>query len=226
MPRSQVHGPVTVAGTPLQRPRHICCFFDSREQEQQVVVPYIAEGIAQGEKVLTIGDGPAMASHLCSLADGGIDVAAAQRTGHLCSARSDDTYLAGGRFSKERMYDLLAQELRALAEGPYTRLRTRGDMSWALRNMPGTEELLDYESEVNALLEGHDAAFLCVYDANRVSGRAMLDILATHSHVVLGTVIHENPYYLTPAEYRRTIMARRAKTTALTLEGQPGGTAG
>lgn len=77
---------------------------------------------------------------------------------------------------------------------------------------------MEYESEVNRLLVGrNDATFLCVYDSNRIGGRAMLDILSTHSHVIIGNVVHENPYCMSPDEYKRTFLAKRTATTSLKI---------
>ncbi len=211
--------PVHVCGHRLSPPRHICCFFDSRDQQYEVLSPYFQEGLANGEEVLCIMEGHCIGDHRARLNARGIDVAAKEGSGQLKTLTSDDTYLAGGSFDKDRMYAILAERLGDLQSTGFTGIRTCGDMEWALRNMPGTEELMEYESEVNRLLvDRPNATFVCVYDANRVTGRAMLDILGTHSHVVIGNVVHDNPYYLSPSEYRRTILARRAASTALATD--------
>lgn len=205
--------PVHVCGHRLSTPRHICCFFDSRDQQYEVLTPYFQEGLAQGEEVFCIMEQHFVDEHRARLAAAGIDVPRQERSGHLKTTTSDDTYLAGGRFGKERMYHVLASRLAALQKTSFTGIRTCGDMEWALRNMPGTEELMEYESEVNRLLVGRDnATFLCVYDANRISGKAMLDILSTHSHVVIGKDVHQNPYCMDPDAYKRAFLTRRAAT--------------
>jgi hypothetical protein len=208
--------PVHICGHRLGTPRHICCFFDTRDQQYEVLMPCFREGLANGEEVFCIMEGEALADHRSRLDAGGIDVAASEASGHLTSTTSDDTYLAGGRFDKARMYGLLAQRLAELPTSGFAGIRACGDMEWALRNMPGTGELMEYESEVNRLLVGRDdVTFVCVYDANRIGGRAMLDILSTHSHVVIGREVHQNPYHMTPDAYRKSFLARRAATTNL-----------
>lgn len=208
--------PVHVCGHRLTGARHICCFFDSHDQQYDVLMPYFKEGLANGEEVFCIMEGAFMGEHRARLCAGGVDVAGNEASGRLKTMSSDDTYLAGGSFGKARMYNVLASRLADLKNTDFTGIRTCGDMEWALRNMPGTEELMEYESEVNRLLVGRDdATFLCVYDANRIGGRAMLDILSTHTHVAIGRNVHENPYHMSPDEYKRTFLARRAKTTIL-----------
>jgi hypothetical protein len=208
--------PVHVCGHRLTSPRHICCFFDSREQQYDVLTPYFKEGLKNGEEVFCIMEGHFVEEHRGRLCAKGVDVAGNEASGHLKTTTSDDTYLADGRFGKERMYNVLASRLADLKKSKFTGIRTCGDMEWALRNMPGTEELMEYESEVNRLLtDRDDATFVCVYDANRIGGRAMIDILSTHTHVVMGNIVHENPYHMSPDAYRRSFLARRMATTSL-----------
>lgn len=208
--------PVTICGHKLKAPRHICCFFDSRDQQYEVLTPYFKEGLSQREQVFCVMEGHLVDDHLERLESARVDVASEVRTGRLKTMASDDTYLAEGRFDKARMYGILEKVIEDLRGSGHSAMRSCGDMEWALRNMPGTHALMQYESEVNQLLvDRDDATFLCVYDANRIGGRAMLDILSTHSHVVIGKAVHENPYYMTPDDYRRTFLARRAETGLL-----------
>ena len=58
-----------------------------------------------------------------------------------------------------------------------------------------------YEAKVNTLAPKHDCTLLCCYDVNRFSGRVIADVLATHSHVIIGGHVHENPYYLDPVTF-------------------------
>lgn len=203
---------VTIQGQLLQAPRHICCFFDSRAQQYRTLIPYFAEGLANGEQVLTVMDGQQIPDHNRRLAMGGIPVKQALESRQLCSYATDETYLLGGRFEKGRMLRMLDETLKQVRASGFKRLRTCGDMSWVLRNMPGTGEAIEYESEVNRFLDHHDATFVCVYDANRISGSMMRDILNTHSLVLMNGAVYQNPYYLQPNEYTATLKARRAET--------------
>lgn len=201
---------VTVAGKSLQPPRHICCFFDSRDEQYDLLIPYLLEGLTNGERLVTIMDREVLDDHLERLKKGGLATQSAHDTGQMCTLCSEDTYLAGGTFSKQRMRGLLEAELASVSKSTYAGLRTCGDMRWVRQNMPEIKDVLEYESEVNALLDDHDATFMCIYDSSHVSGRSMVDILATHSCVIIGNVVYENPYFMKPEEYRHTLMARRS----------------
>ena len=45
-----------LCGRSLESPGHICAFFDSREQQYDVLSPYYKEGLDSGEEVVTIVD--------------------------------------------------------------------------------------------------------------------------------------------------------------------------
>lgn len=209
--------PVTMCGRRLANAAHICAFFESESQEYDCLVPYFAEGIAQGEQVVTIRDAGECARHtdkLRGLMPEPIDPVI--RRNQLRVVASEETYLKDGIFEQERMYDMLEQLLSEAEAGPFRRVRTCGDMTWALRDMPGTDELMTYESRVNELTAEHDCTLMCAYDVNKFSGRAVMDVLATHPMVVMGDRIYENPYYVEPRRYLRTLVRRGSAPLART----------
>ena len=69
-------------------------------------------------------------------------------------------------------------------------------MTWALRQMPGVEELFAYESKLNDFLPCYPQVILCMYDLDRFSGEVLVDILKTHPTVLIGGMVLDNPYYL------------------------------
>ena len=204
--------PVTVCGTTIPYATHICAFFDSERQEYDCLVPYFTEGLKQGEQVVTIRDAEAMGDHKRKLqARIPMDLDETARNGQFQVLASEETYLREGFFGHERMGLMLEDVLKAAQAGPFKRVRTCGDMTWALREMPGTDELMEYESRVNAFTRDTDCTLMCVYDVNKFSGRAVMDVLATHPMVVMGDRIYENPYYVQPEEYLKTLL-RKAST--------------
>lgn len=213
--------PATVCGHSLTHAAHICAFFDSERQEYDCLVPYFEEGLARGEQVVTIRDAKHCGGHVAKLRTAGrfaVDDAVASN--HLRVVASEETYLQDGVFEVDRMYRMIETTLLE-ARDKGMRVRTCGDMSWALRELPGTDELMEYESKVNDLLTEHDCTLMCVYDINKFSGRAVMDVLATHPTVLMGDRIYENPYYVPPAEYLKTVMKRGITPLARAAEKQP-----
>lgn len=214
--------PVTVCGHNLPYATHICAFFDSDEQEYGCLVPYFTEGIRQGEQVVTIRDAEEIAGHKRALQERmPLALDEPMRKEQLRILASEETYLSDRCFSHERMGLMLEDVLKAAETGPFKRVRTCGDMSWALREMPGTDELMEYESRVNTFTKDHDCTLMCVYDVNKFSGRAVMDVLATHPMVVMGDRIYENPYYVEPTVYLQTLLRRGSSPLARASEPQP-----
>jgi hypothetical protein len=198
-----VSAPITLCNHRLHGSRHICAFFDSREQEYAAFLPYFAEGIANGERVILIADEARHAELRDRLIGAGIDTGTAEATTQLQVLASEATYLRDGTFGRERMRALVEDALRAARDTPFRTVRTLGEMDWALRDLPGTEDLVDYECDINELLTEYDCTLACAYDLARFNGRVLLDVLCTHPQVLINGKIHENPYYTRPEEFRR-----------------------
>jgi hypothetical protein len=200
---------VNLCGKRLNGLRHICGFFDSRDEQYNILGPYLKEGIDNGERVVTILDSQIHDDHRARLETAGISVTSACEKDQLQIVASEDSYLKGGVFAVKEMYDMLAQVITDAENSEYKTLRTVGDMEWALKGCEGTEDLIEYEARVNQLAPKHDCTLLCAYDINQFSGRVIADVLATHSHVILGGQVHENPHFVDPVTFLQKMALRR-----------------
>ncbi len=205
---------VTLCGETLVGPRHICAFFDSREEQYETLLPYFKEGIDNKEEVITILEGHTHSEHCTRLSNGGMHVNESMKNGQLKILSSEETYLKGSSFASERMFNMLEDVLKSAQDGPYGTVRTCGDMEWALKNLPGTDELIEYEARVNLLTPKYECTLLCVYDINKFSGRVIADVLATHSHVIMNGRIHTNPHFVEPVEYLEKLIRRPKRPLA------------
>lgn len=192
---------VRIGNQTLEGVKHICCFYDSSKQLESVFLPYLQEGIAKGEEVVCIFPEGQHADLRSKLEAEGADVAGAEERAQFRILTEDETYITGGSFAKTRMAGMLKDLLEDAKRGPRPTVRTLGEMSWALKNLPGTDELAEYECMVNELCDQYGCTLACAYDVNKFSGRVLADAFATHSHIVLNGVIHENPHYLPPKEF-------------------------
>jgi hypothetical protein len=84
-----------------------------------------------------------------------------------------------------------------------------GNMDWVHNDVPGAADLLEYEAEVNDVLERNRHPAVCVYDIAKLSGSMMMDILRTHPMTLIGGVVQENPFYTPPAEMLRELRERK-----------------
>ncbi|WP_244307521.1 MEDS domain-containing protein [Flavobacterium limi] len=198
-----------MCGETLETPIHICAFFDSHEERYNVILPYIQEGLDKNDKVINILESSCHHEHCKRLSDSGIPVEEKSRTKQLNVLASEDTYLKGGFFEAEKMLQLLEDALIEANNEGYHHVRACGEMEWALKNVQGTDELIEYEARLNLLVPKHSCSLICMYDINRFSGRVLTDVLATHSHVIMNGKIYKNPYYIEPFEFLPTLQRRR-----------------
>src|SRR5688572_24164791 len=135
--------PVHLAGSLLDRKRHVCAFFRSRDEEYRVLMPFIAEGFDHGDRAFHIVDPDNRPDHLRRLREGGIDTESAEARGQLTVIPWEKAYLREGHFDQNAMLALIEE---VLAEGkskgfPLTRLVA--DMEWALEDRPGVEDIVE-----------------------------------------------------------------------------------
>jgi DcmR-like sensory protein len=71
-------------------------------------------------------------------------------------------------------------------------------MEWALLDKPGVDDLIEYETRLNQLLPEFDCAVICAYDLSRFGGSTVMFALRTHPVVIIGGLLHENPFCVDP----------------------------
>lgn len=201
---------VTIGNQTLTGVKHICCFYDSAAQLETVILPYLEEGLKKGEHVVCIFPRGDHADLRDKLGQRGTDVTGAESSEQFKVLTEDETYISGGSFAKHRMAGMLRELLESAKNGSRPIVRALGEMSWALRNLPGTDELAEYECMVNELCDTYGCTLACAYDVNKFNGRVLADAFATHSHIVLNGIIHENPHYMPPEEFLHHVARRQS----------------
>ncbi len=149
---------VRLAGTPLGRSRHVCAFFNSKDEEYRVLLPFIKEGLEHGEKAFHIVKDDHRPEHRRRLQQAGMAVEPAERTGQLEIRRWEDAYLRDGRFDQDRMLALIEEVLQGGKTEGYPLTRLIANMEWALEDRPGVDDIVEYETRLNYVLPKYDDA--------------------------------------------------------------------
>jgi len=149
---------VRLAGSVLDRSRHVCAFFHRKEEEYRVLLPFIKDGFEQGERAFHIIDSRNFPEHLRRLQEVGIDVAQAEGKGQLEVRRWEDAYLREGHFDQHRMLVLIEQMLTAGKARGFSLTRLVANMEWALEDRPGVNDIVEYETRLNYVLPRYDDA--------------------------------------------------------------------
>ena len=186
--------------TNLEPGDHLCCLYETEEEHRAVLTLFLRQGLERGEKVVYIVDARTAEIILDYLRDDGLDIEPHLASGQLVILTRDDSYMREGVFDPDGMVALLRAETeQALAEG-YPALRVTGEMTWALRGLPGSERLVEYEAKLNQFFPGSQCLAICQYDRRRFAPEVLLDVLRTHPIAVVGTEVYDNFYYIPPAE--------------------------
>ncbi|MBM4397531.1 MAG: MEDS domain-containing protein, partial [Deltaproteobacteria bacterium] len=182
---------------------HMCLIYDDEAERRRLVSKFLDAGLRDGEKVAYFADLASPDDVRGWLAGMGVDLPA--DPGRFGVTQAEATYCPDGTFVPDRMLDTLrAFHAGTVAEG-YPGSRVSGEMSWALRGLPGSDRLMEYEALVNDVLASHPVTAICQYDARRFSGEAVFDVLKVHPMMVVNGTIVRNPYYVGPEEF----LARR-----------------
>jgi hypothetical protein len=204
--------PVRLAGSDLGRFRHVCAFFHTKEEEYQVLMPFVKEGLDRGDKAFHIIDEKQRQDHLRRLQELGVNVPAAEGTGQLEVRGWENAHLRPGWFDQHAMLGLVEEVLSDSRQRGFSFTRWVADMGWSLVAKRGSEHLADYCSRLNYVVPRHEATVVCTYDLSRFSATALIDVLRSHPAALIGGILQENPFYMPPDEFLREREAALATT--------------
>jgi hypothetical protein len=192
-------GSLHVAGSTLGQHGHVCAFFNSSDEEHRVLRSFVRDGFDQGDKAFHYVDPDRLEEHLTWIAGAGIDVQEAMGIGQLEVHPWDEAPLRGGGFDLETWLASFEQVLQSGAAG-YGRTRIMGHMEWALTGLPGVGDLMEYETRVNHVIPNYDNTVICTYDLAKFGASVVMYALRTHPLVIIGGLLHENPFFVPPDE--------------------------
>ena len=201
---------VQFAGGTLGVQRHICAFFNSIDEEHRVLRSFIRDGLDGGEKGFHIVDPELRDEHLKRLAGAGIDVERAIATGQLEVRPWQEAYLCGDRFNQDAMLALIEEVLQSGAATGYPLTRLLAHMEWALLAKQGVDDLVEYETRLNYVLPKYDDPVICTYDLSKFGSSVAMDVMRTHPVVIIGGVLQENPFFVSPDQFLLEIRERRS----------------
>jgi hypothetical protein len=190
--------PVHLAGASLGEHRHICAFFNNAAEEYRVLLRFIMEGLARGDKAYHIVDPDLAAEHHRQLCASSIDVAAVRTRGQLELHHWLEVYLQEGRFDCERMLRCIDEVIEHGQHKGYPRTRITGHAEPAGGEWPGVDEFLEYECRLNRLVPRSRDCVICVYDLSKTRGDLIMDVMRTHPMVILAGVLQVNPFSCHP----------------------------
>jgi PAS domain S-box-containing protein len=188
---------------------HLCHLYASEDEHRAVLTPFLQHGLERGERVLYVADFHTPSEILKYLRDAGLDVGAYQARDQLRLLTPAEAYVRDGTFDPLRMIALLEQETDQARRDGYTALRVTGEMTWALRGLPGSDRLIEYEIALDRFFATHAALAICQYDRRRFSPDMLLRVIEVHPIVIVGAEVCDNFYFVPPDDFGRPDRAER-----------------
>jgi hypothetical protein len=180
---------------------HICSMHTSREQRDDVLLPYLRDGLLAGHKcvaALTDPDFSDLQSRLGSQAE--VDRWLA--TGQLQLLGVDARVSTPETSSVTKMIEFWeSAQAPVTAAGGYELVRCAAEENWWLPQVASISQVLQFEAILNRLSERYAASTLCMYDVRALDGALMIDLVSTHPKLIIDGVPVANPAYLPPQPF-------------------------
>ena len=188
---------IEINGLQVRPGDHICAFYRGREERDRLVVPYLQQGLRGGDVCVCITGGADHRRLERAVRDGSGD----GDSDLLRMFDAEDTYLAGGSFSADRMLTFWGDMGRkTFEEQGHTFARAVSDMSWAenVFSGPVIDDFMGYEVQATRYARAYPQVALCLYDLDKFRGDVIIPALKVHPKVFFGGMLLENPYYVDP----------------------------
>jgi len=174
---------------------HLCCLYESEDERRATLVPFVRQGLERGEKVVLIAGADATERIHDWLRDDGFDDGPHRSRGQIVTLVRDETSLRDGLFDPVAMYGLTRAEIEKGAAEGYAVVRVAEDRTWALRGLPSSVRLTEYERQLDAQVRADHCLALCLYDRAKFEPATLLDVLPAHAWAVVGAEVCENLRY-------------------------------
>jgi MEDS: MEthanogen/methylotroph, DcmR Sensory domain len=194
--------------------RHICAFFNGMDEHYRVLQSFITDGFDSGDKAFHLVDPERRKDHLNRLADAGVNVQEAIASGQLEVRPWEDGPLHGGRFDQDAWLAGFEEVLQSGPESGYAKTRFLAQMEWALVDLPGVEDMIEFDARVNTVVPKYDHPVICSYDLTKFGATTVMYALRTHPVVIIGGLLQENPFYVDPDQLLLELREQRSHAPA------------
>jgi hypothetical protein len=189
-----------IPGVSVDPGSHICAFYSGDSERDEILIPFLREALATGDRSVCLVDRAATGVILEAL-DVDPSTKSDLESNWLELMTSAETYIADGTFDPARMLAFWTRIFEETKAKGWSFVRIISEMSWIMRDLPGVEDFVVYEAKYNRVSKPYPQVTICMYDLNVFGAKLLITILTTHPQVLVGNAVHENPYYLEPDEF-------------------------
>ncbi|MFN3790334.1 MEDS domain-containing protein [Massilia sp.] len=178
---------------------HICYLYSDDEERRRILPPFARHALLEHECFNYVADVPDAAGLPRVMDELGLKQAGSGLPGRIDIATVSEGYFPDGHFDPDAMLARLRAAYEHCLAAGQAGARFAGEMTWALRGIPGAERIIECESRINDLVREAPVTVMCQYDLRRFDGAMMFDVMSVHPLMIVGGHILRNPFYLHPA---------------------------
>lgn len=177
---------------------HMCMIYDNEAQRRKIVSEYLAAGFERGETVRYVTDTTTPEEVRSWLLESGVEL---PEDKSFSIFKAESFYCPSGQFNPQELINGMLSRFELLQKAGYSGVRSCGEMSWVLRNILGSDSLLEYEVLLNTVTGTFPHLGMCLYDARLFDGATLFKILQVHPYMIAQGQIIRNPYYIRPEDF-------------------------
>jgi hypothetical protein len=185
---------------PIRPGDHLCALYFGERQRDDVLLPYINDGLTRGDKCLVTISSPEPGTVYHGIPHVGRYLATEQ----LAVRTSNDPRLAFGESSVDLLVDSWDATARSARTAGYPFIRFVADAASWVPQTPSRTDIHRYEAELDRYAGRHAQSILCLYDLARYGAGVVIDVLRVHPIILLSGLVLDNPYYRPPEEVQVT----------------------
>jgi hypothetical protein len=164
---------------------HLCVFHRSLDSLMQVLSPYIAEGLRNGERCFCVQREDVVKRLEYDLRFIGVDMDDAVRRGALEFRTLEQAYLPDGSFEPRTMMDMLIRSIEESVRKGFSGFRSAGDLSWAVEGRDECRQIVGYEKMVEECFPGKPAIGMCQYPIQSFRPDVLESVLGLHRQQIV-----------------------------------------
>jgi len=174
---------------------HLCYLYNGDEERRQILPLYARQALLAREAFNYVADVPSRAELPQALEELGLTLPVCEGPGQMKAAITEEGYYPTGHFSPDEMLARLREAWTECQSKGLNGARFAGEMTWALRGIPGADRILECETRINQLVKEAPMTIMCQYDLNLFDGGMLYEVLNAHPVVIVGGHILRNPFY-------------------------------
>jgi chemotaxis family two-component system sensor kinase Cph1 len=171
---------------------HAALFYQTKEEQLDIVIPFIAIGLERNERCVYIVEDNTTSDICRKLQEFGVDVVEAREKGALKVVTKHETYLRHGVFQPDKMIGELCDAVDEAVDSGFAGLRATGELSWALDLPSALAQMVAYEEALEEHFYSKFAA-LCQYDESRYPAYIIERMKRLHPVVICGGEVVRKP---------------------------------